>query len=86
MKEGRATPLPSSALTNHCMQPGRREAEVQLTRLCQFKARAEGIASGKTLYLLHVKVKQSISRSLESFEARGLLTNGDGQICKDDAS
>lgn len=59
---------------------------MQLTRLCQLKARAEGITSVKTLYLLYVKVKQSISQSLESFEAHRLLTNVDEQICKDDAS
>lgn len=59
---------------------------MQLTRLCQLKARAEGITSVKTLNLLQVKVKQSVSPLLESAEARLLLTNVDGQICKDDAS
>lgn len=59
---------------------------MQLTRLCQLKAEAEGITSVKTLNLLQVKVKQSVSPLLESAEARLLLTNVDGQICKDDAS
>lgn len=59
---------------------------MQLTRLCQLKAGAEGITSVKTLNLLQVKVKQSVSPLLESAEARLLLTNVDGQICKDDAS
>lgn len=71
---------------NHRVQRGCRKAEVQLTRLCQLKAGAEGITSVKTLYLLYVKVKQSVSQSLESSEVQGLLTNVDGQICKDDAS
>lgn len=86
MREGWATPLPSSALINHHVQRGRRRAGVQLTRPSQLKAGAEGITSVKTLYLLYVKVKQSISQRLESFEAHSLLTNVDGQICKDDAS
>lgn len=36
--------------------------------------------------LLCLEVVQSIYQSLKSFEAGLLLTNVDGQICKDDAS
>ena len=49
------------------------------------EGRAKGTLRVKTC-LLCLEVVQSIYQSLKSFEACLLLTNVDGQICKDDAS
>jgi hypothetical protein len=49
------------------------------------EGRAEGAQELKPC-LLCLEVVQSLYQSQKSFEAGLLLTNVDGQICKDDAS